>query len=161
MAVLIQDMLKQVGARVDLEQIEFVSLGERLRTKKFDAVMTGMALDPSPSSIRQNWASSAVGPASEDNPGSYQNPRFDALVDSALTQMDPAKAKRLYRRAYETIMADAPAIWLYEPVMYAGVQKRVHPVRMRADTWWAGLPEWYIPANERTARDNIGLRAER
>jgi peptide/nickel transport system substrate-binding protein len=161
MAVLMQEMLKQVGVRADLEQMEFVSLGERLRSKKFDAVLTGLGLDPSPSTIRQNWASSSVSPTSEDNPGSYANPRFDALIDSAVVQMDPAKAKRLYRRAYEVIITDAPAIWLYEPVLYAGVQKRVHPQRLRADGWWAGLAEWYIPANERTARDNIGLRAER
>jgi peptide/nickel transport system substrate-binding protein len=161
MAVLMQEMLRQVGVRVNIEQAEFVSFGERLRTKKFDAAMTGVQLDPSPSTIRQNWASSAVSPTSEDNPGSYANRRFDALVDSAVAQMDPAKAKRQYRRAYETIMADAPAIWLYEPVLYAGMHKRIHPVRMRADAWWAGIPEWYIPADERTARDNIGLAVRR
>jgi hypothetical protein len=29
---------------------------------------------------------------------------------------------------------------------------------MRADGYWNGLADWWIPANERNARDKIGLR---
>jgi hypothetical protein len=54
------------------------------------------------------------------------------------------------------LVGDAPAIWLYEPVNFAAVQRRVHPVGLRADAWWANLDRWYIPRAERIARDRIG-----
>ncbi len=81
---------------------------------------------------------------------------FDAYVDSAVRQMDPAKSKAYYRKAYVTIIEDAPAIWLYEPLAMAGVAKRVHPAGIRADAWAINLRLWSIPAAERTARDRAG-----
>jgi hypothetical protein len=41
-------------------------------------------------------------------------------------------------------------------VNFAAVQRRVHPVGLRADAWWANLDRWYIPRAERIARDRIG-----
>jgi hypothetical protein len=29
---------------------------------------------------------------------------------------------------------------------------------MRADGYWSGLADWWIPAAQRSARDKIGLR---
>jgi hypothetical protein len=28
---------------------------------------------------------------------------------------------------------------------------------MRADGFWAGLPDWHIPTSERIGRDRVGL----
>ena len=66
------------------------------------------------------------------------------------------REKAYYRRAYETIIADAPAVWINEARNFAGASKRVHPVRLRADAWSVNLAEWYIPADQRIARDNVG-----
>ena len=43
-------------------------------------------------------------------------------------------------------------------VSIAGVHKRIRPVGIRADGWWEGLADWWIPAKERIDRDRIGLR---
>jgi peptide/nickel transport system substrate-binding protein len=80
-------------------------------------------------------------------------------VDSALMQMDPAREKAYFRKAYEIIINDVPAVFLYEPRLTAGSHKRVRQTGMRPDAWWAGLADWWIPANERIDRDRIGLRA--
>jgi ABC-type transport system substrate-binding protein len=93
------------------------------------------------------------------NFGSYENPAFDADVDSATSTMDANQAHRYYRRAYETLIADAPAIWLYEPINAAGHHRRIRLANMRPDAWWTRIHEWHIPRNERIPRDNIGLRA--
>jgi hypothetical protein len=37
------------------------------------------------------------------------------------------------------------------------VQKRIHPVDMRADEWFANISQWYIPSDERITRDQIRL----
>ena len=84
--------------------------------------------------------------------------RVDALLDSATLTFDPARTRAYTRRAFETIIEDAPGIWLYEPPMIAGVHRRIHTNNMRADGYWSGMADWWIPAAERTARDRIGLR---
>ena len=39
-----------------------------------------------------------------------------------------------------------------------GVDKRIHTASMRADGYWSGVADWWIPAAQRSARDKIGLR---
>jgi hypothetical protein len=41
------------------------------------------------------------------------------------------------------------------------VHKRIRTTAMRADGYWSGMADWWIPAAERTARDKIGLRSTR
>ena len=158
MAVLLQEALKQVGARADLEQLEFNVWSERQKQGNFDAVMGAWQLDLSPATIRQTWSSAAARSKDGSNYGSSMNPQFDAYVDSAMAEMNPARSKAYYRRAYETIIADAPAIWLYELVNTHALHERLQPVGVRADAWWANLEKWSIPPGERIARDNLGLR---
>jgi hypothetical protein len=82
------------------------------------------------------------------------------FLDSATATFDPARTRDYARRAFETIIEDAAGIWLYEPPMVAGVHKRIHTTTMRADGYWSGMADWWIPAAERTARDRIGLRPD-
>jgi peptide/nickel transport system substrate-binding protein len=72
--------------------------------------------------------------------------------------MDPARSRAYFRRAYETIIQDAPAIWMYELQGLAGVHRRLNITGMRPDAWWAGLSEWTIAPDQRIDRDRIGLR---
>jgi peptide/nickel transport system substrate-binding protein len=154
-AVIMQEMFKKVGARAEIEQMDFPTHGSRQEERRFDASMNTMTSDGVPSTIRQLWGTAAAREGS--NYGSYENPRFDALVDSAAKQMDPVKAGAYYRQAYQLLADDAPAIWLFEPLSFAAMQQRIHPVGMRANGWWLNLDKWYIPEAERIARDRIGL----
>jgi len=156
--VLIQEQLKQVGARVDLEQLEFNAFSTRMIGRNFDAVINAWVLDPTPSSIRQSWSAEAARATESSNYATYSNPAFDAAVDSAVASFDPARAKAHYKRAYTILAEDAPAVWLYEPRFTAGMHRRIEPTGVRPDAWWAGLADWSIPENQRTARDRIGLR---
>ena len=156
-SVVIQAMLRDVGARVELDHLEGRAFAELLARKRFDAAVQAWHTDPTPSSIIQTWGMAAVKDGT--NFGSYESPAFDAYVDSAATSMDPQRAQAYYFRAYETMIADAPAIWVYEPINAAGHHRRIKVAPMRADAWWTRIHEWSIPRNERIPRDNIGLRA--
>jgi peptide/nickel transport system substrate-binding protein len=156
-SVVLQAMLRTVGARVELDHMELRAFQELLARKRWDAAMNAWRTDPTPSSIIQTWGMASV--KDGINFGSYENPAFDAFIDSATTTMDAKRAQEYYRRAYETIIADAPAIWLYEPVNAAGHHRRIKVTPMRPDAWWTRIHEWHIPRNERIPRDNIGLRA--
>lgn len=141
-AVLLQDMYKRVGAGVDIERVDFPTFGAREQAHEFDAALDGMSLDPSPSGIRQEWSSAAARAEGTSNPGYYQSKQFDAYIDSATSQMNPDRARTYYRRAYTTIIEDAPAVWLYEGSSVAGMSVGVHPATIRADGWFTHLAEW-------------------
>jgi peptide/nickel transport system substrate-binding protein len=154
--VLLQQQLRGVGAKVNLETVDFPTFAARLGARTFDAAMLGLGTDPSPSGAKQYWHSaSAVKGA--NNYVTYTNPRFDALLDSAVASFDPVATKAYARRAYQTLVDDAPAIWLYDVLTMAGVHRRIRTPGMRADGFWAGLADWHIPASERIARDRVGL----
>ena len=157
-AVIMQEMFKKVGVRAEIEQMDPPTHGSRQEARRFDASMNAMSSDGVPSTIRQLWGTAAAKDGS--NYGSYESPRFDALVDRAASQMAPDRAGAYYRRAYQLLADDAPAIWLFEPLSYAAVQQRIHPVGMRANGWWLNLKDWYIPQEERIARDRVGLSRE-
>jgi peptide/nickel transport system substrate-binding protein len=157
-AVIMQEMFKKVGVRAEIEQMDPPTHGSRQEARRFDASMNAMSSDGVPSTIRQLWGTAAVKDGS--NYGSYESARFDALVDSASSQMDPEKAADYYGMAYQLLVDDAPAIWLFEPLSYAAMQQRIYPVGMRANGWWLNLKDWYIPQEQRIARDRVGLSRE-
>lgn len=157
MAVLMQQMFKAVGVQADIDQMDFPTVNQRLASRQFDAVINAMVSDGNPATVRQNWSIPAARARDGGNAGSYESPTFDALVDSASAQMNATAAHAYYHRAYQVLVDDAPAVWLYEPVTFAAMQTRIHPVGMRADMWWANIDQWYIPAAERIARDRLGV----
>jgi peptide/nickel transport system substrate-binding protein len=158
LAVLIQEQLRLAGVKVDIEKLDFPALEARMKAHTFDAAMSGLAATPSPSGVRQTWTSAA----SRDggfNYGSYHNTAFDAEVDSALTATEPSRAKSHYRRAYQIIVDDAPAIWLYEPPNLAGANARLRLGAVRPDAWWLGIPAWSLAPGKRLPRDAVPASA--
>jgi peptide/nickel transport system substrate-binding protein len=156
-AVLLQDQFRRVGADVSLETLDFPTFVTRTRDGDYEAALQGWGTDPGPGAFRGRWGSPTA--AGSDNLEAYANPAMDALVDSALASYDPARTKSLMRRAYEMIIADAPAIWLYDIVPVAAAHERVRTTPFRADKWWVHLADWHIPEAQRIDRDRIGLRA--
>ena len=126
-----------------IESIEANTFGERLDDRKFDAVLNAWHIDPTPLSVREEWASSEIKKGGY-NATSYSNPAFDAVVDSAVREMDPARSAALYQRAYRILTDDAAAMWIYELRNVHGVSPRINPVGIRADAWWGDLADWSV-----------------
>ena len=158
LATLMQAQLARVGAKANIEQLEFQAFLHRMNTRDFDALVSAWMTDPSPSGIRQLWTSAASRAQDGSNFQSYESRAFDALVDSGVAATAPDRRKAYFRRAYETIINDAPSVWLYEQRLVAGVHDRIQLAPMRADAWWAHLDQWWVPAGKRIPRDQIGLR---
>lgn len=155
MAVLIQEQLRQVGVRARIESLDFPALMQRQADRDFDTMLWAWQLTPSPSGLRQTWTSGSSRTKSGSNFGSYENPQFDALVDSALSETNAERSRQLFERAYKVIIDDAPAIWLYEPETVLGVHGRIRTTQMRPDAWWLSIADWTIPAGERIPRDRV------
>lgn len=156
-AVLIQEQLKSVGARADIESMDISAFVDRTMAGNFDAAMLSTNPDPSPAGIKQNWSTEGIGKGLQ-NVVRYSNRQFDALVDSATRTFDVVRARQYYHRAYQTMVDDAPAVWLYDILTIGGIHKRIRPEGLRADGWWPNLADWSIPPNERIDRDRLGLR---
>ncbi|MGH7711234.1 MAG: hypothetical protein ACREOG_08115, partial [Gemmatimonadaceae bacterium] len=156
-SVILQDQFKQLGVRIKLDHVESNVMNERVfSTRKWDGVLIGWHPDPGSSAVSQNWAGrNAI--ADGSNVSRYSNPTFDAHLDSAQTAFDPAARIAHFRQAFDVLNSDAPAIWLYELRSAVGINKRIRPAFLRPDSWWIHLDQWSIPADQRIARDRVGL----
>lgn len=154
LAVLLQEQFRRAGVQADIERLEFPVVMEKDRKRAFDATIGQWNTQPSPGAVRGSWGTAGSRSASGNNYGSYENPVFDAYVDSALNSFDLGKRRSYFTTAYQTIIRDAPAIWLAEPRQIVGYHSRLQLVMLRPDAWWAHIPEWSIPPDKRIARDN-------
>jgi peptide/nickel transport system substrate-binding protein len=159
MASLIQDQLQRVGIAATPSVVEMSVTVSQIHGHNFDTYLGSWVSDLSPNDPKQTWTTGAE--KDGINYFSYSDPKFDAAIDSGLVDLNPAGAKAHFSHAYQIMVADAPGVWLYEPQLVAAVSARIHTAPFRRDGWWIRLPQWYIPAGERTARDRVGLAAAR
>ena len=142
-AVLLQQQWRKAGADVRIDEMELNTFGANMENRKFESLLNAWHIDPTPSSVREEWASSEIKKGGY-NATSYNNPAFDAVIDSAVREMNPTRSVQLYRRAYRILTEDAPAMWIYELRNIQGASKRIHPVGIRPDAWWANLADWSV-----------------
>ncbi|MFN2604381.1 MAG: peptide ABC transporter substrate-binding protein [Gemmatimonadaceae bacterium] len=153
MAVLLQEQLRKAGVAMRIEQVDASALVFKLTSRQFDAAMYAWHLGASPDGTKTAWTKAGWGKDGV-NYGSYDNPIFDAELDSAL-DADPDHARELFTRAFATINQDAPAVWLYEPKTIIGIHKRIRIGELRPDAWWIDLGSWHIPPSARLLRDRL------
>ena len=155
LAVLLQEQFRRAGVKMDIEQLDFPVLAEKDRKRAFDATIGQWNTQPSPGAVLGSWGIAGSRAANGNNFGSYENPAFDANVDSALASFDLAARKRYFTTAYQTIIQDAPAIWIAEPKQIVGYHGRLQLAPLRPDAWWIHIPDWSIPRDKRIARDSV------
>lgn len=156
LSVLLQAALLEVGAKVTLQNMDGSALGPRIDARDFDAYMGGWQTNPGLQGMRQTWASRGA-----SNYQGYNNPVFDAVLDSALTTFDVARSTAYWTRAFQLTIDDAPSIWLYEQRPPIAVHKRIRTAPLRADGWYAYLADWSVDPAQRIDRDAIGLGGAR
>lgn len=151
-AVLLQAQLKTIGVQVTIEQADFNAFLDRARRTAFDALVGSVHTNPSPRGVHELWGT--PGPARGDkNYGRWSNATFDAQVDSGLSATGTDAARTHFRAAYQAAIDDAPAIWLYEPRLYAGMHRRLTVGALRPDAWWSSIADWSIDPAQRLPRD--------
>ncbi|MDQ3244505.1 MAG: peptide ABC transporter substrate-binding protein [Gemmatimonadota bacterium] len=155
MGVLLQEQFRKIGVRVTIDQMEYATFASRQQSRDFDAALGTFHLGSSPGALRETWSGSAARDRSGLNYGGWASSSFDAYTDSAISAMDPEVSRRYYNSAYRIAIAEAPAIWLYEPRMVIGIHRRVTTGPMRPDAWWSSLADWYISPTVQIARDRI------
>jgi peptide/nickel transport system substrate-binding protein len=150
-AELLQAQLKPHGVQVDVDVVDFTVVQARMFDSKFDAILHSWLSEPSPSSIHDQWHSMPVARRAQ-NLQLYGNPVVDAALDSAVVEPNVARSRAHYRKAYQEIIDDMAAVWLYENRNFMAVNRRVQPVIRGSEAWWRHLREWSIPAADRLPR---------
>ena len=148
-AVIAQEQLRGVGVAMDIEATDLASLGDRVRAHRFDAALVALDWDPSPLSARQLWGSAAG--TGDANFSGYHSSAFDTAIGAAAAARDPATARARAASAFEQLVRDAPAIWLYDLRQIVAVRAGVRPAPGRPDAWWSALADWSV-ADDSTAR---------
>jgi peptide/nickel transport system substrate-binding protein len=152
-AVLMQEQLRQVGIEMQIDRVENNTFMARRQEGAFDVVFGGWLTTPSPRGLRSTWGSVAHEGWGAQNDGRYTNPEFDAAVEAGLNAMDREASRAHFRRAYQTIVDDAAALFLYEARMMSAVHARFRMPPWRPDGWWRTIPEWTVEPAERLPRD--------
>lgn len=152
-AVLVQEQLRQLGVAMEIERAENRTFTQKRQDGAFDLVFGGWLTTPSPSGLRSTWGSFGEEGWGSLNDGRYSNPAVDAAIEAGLNTLDTDEARRQFRTAYQAIVDDAAALFLYEPRTVAAVHRRFVIPAWRPDGWWRAIPQWSVDPAQRLPRD--------
>lgn len=111
----IQRDLKKVGIDVELRKYEWVTyLGKWAGGMPEDVAMNEIGWGMSTPSWIDIVSRCDSAPPGGINSGYYCNPEVDKLLDQAILERDPAKAKEIYQKANRIIMDDAAFVPLVD-----------------------------------------------
>ncbi len=142
--VIVQEQLKQVGVEAKIEYVETSTFYENARKKNFVAMLAGWsaALLIDPTNV---WHSDTPERRYEFNFVSYANPEVDALIDGALSALDPADAQRQILAMQAKIYEDQPYTFLYWRDEIVGVSSRFRDVKIDIGSLLNDLHTWWVP----------------
>lgn len=126
----ISEQLAEVGIRAVPQTVGWEELvGQKLRLRRFDAVLSGwQELPPDPDPYPY-WHSSQ---ATEDglNFANYISEEADLLLQEARSTSDRTARIELYRRFQERFAEDVPSLLLYQPVYNYALDASVRNVQI-------------------------------
>jgi peptide/nickel transport system substrate-binding protein len=141
LAAQLQEAWRRLGAEVTVSAVDFAVFQERLGQGRFDSYIGAWLDEPTPRGLADQWGRSGWAAI---NYGHYSSPEFDSLLARAGREQEVEPASALYRRAMETLNADAPAIFLYAPANTAVASRRMGNVEIDPYSWASGLREWEV-----------------
>ena len=151
-ALQMQEQLRPLGVRLDVQLLEGAVWQERRNRGDFDLDFASAVQDPSPSGIVNSWSCANAGRPFA-NVARYCNPAVDSLVSAArFGAADPAPP---WRDVLLLIQADAPAIFLYAPATAFAVSSRYRDAVLRADSPWGDIRRWSVDPARALPRDRV------
>ncbi|MFJ4681838.1 ABC transporter substrate-binding protein [Streptomyces sp. NPDC088789] len=128
---LIQQDLKAVGVRLEVQYMEFASLVAEEGAGYKDGVhgsFNGWTTGADAADFLERMFSGALHPPNGVNRGWYRNPAVDTLLDRARAEPGEAARTDLYREAADTIATDAPWVFLYQDRLPRLLSRKVEGV---------------------------------
>jgi len=137
MALLVQEQLRQVGVRIEVNRLDGPVWLERRGQGLFDLDFGSATMDPSPSGMAQSWSCAGRGGS---NVAWFCDPGVDSLLQAA--QHDRKHARDIYREAAQAIVNAAAAIFMFSPTEPFTVASRIRGVDVDPTYPYAALWRW-------------------
>ena len=141
-AVYVQDQLRRVGIRMDVQILDSSLKNQRVLAGEFDAALHRTSRHWYRILLR-NWFG-------EGSPLGYHNPEIvRLLLENADTGFDPEAADRIYRELWEIFRADLPITFVHTHIHHFVAHRRLQglsspwgaePIRYMEDLWLEDEP---------------------
>ncbi len=130
LAQFLQSEEAAVGIKVNVLSTDFVTSLSKADAGTYDVFQIGWSgrVDPD-GNIYQFVATTG-----SQNDSGYSNPRLDLILNNARKASTDKARKTLYKAAEQILINDRPLIYLYAPVVRAGVSTSLKGVTMYPDT---------------------------
>ena len=148
MAEPIQEMLRQIGVRIELLRLDGPVWGQRRQRGEFDIDFSQATLDPSPSGLVQSWSCAGIGGS---NVASICDPDTDQALERAVLAQGETGSR--WREVIATIHANGSAAFVFAPTQTMILSTRYRNVVTRPDAAWEFLWRWSVDPSQRIARD--------
>lgn len=125
----IQSMEADAGIKVKIVAKEFATLLKDQTTGNFQASQIGWSGRVDPDGNLYGFVVTGAGL----NDGHYSNPKVDALMNKARTSTDDAVRKASYDAAQAILLKDLPIVYLYHPVWFWAMSKKLEGFTPYAD----------------------------
>lgn len=150
-AQIFQDALKQIGVKLELEQLDNATLIGRVIGGKFEATFLSWDLDLDPD-LYALFHSSQMPPHGQ-NFVFYSNPEVDSLLVEGRESLDPKRRTVIYQKLHQILASDQPYTWVLQESVKWATSKRVRSVRegrgLGPFFWVPGPRDWWIPTSLR------------
>jgi peptide/nickel transport system substrate-binding protein len=130
MAVYVQDQLRRVGVRMEVQILDAGIVWSKLETGEYEAAFS--VFNTRPWSLQKEFG--------EEAPSGYTNAEMVRLIDRALVTRDPDAKDRIYRQLTEIFRADMPVTFLGPRVEVIFAHQRLRGLISP----WRADPNWYM-----------------
>lgn len=144
----VSEQLAEVGIRAVPKTMSWEDLvGQALRLRRFDAVLSGWQSLPPDPDLYPYWHSSQV---TEEglNFANYMSEEADAILAQARATTEEEQRVALYQEFQELFAHDVPSLLLYQPIYNYAVDTRVNEVQVGpmfdANDRFRTIDRWYI-----------------
>lgn len=140
-AEILQHQLKQAGVVVTLKVMEWQAfLNMVVFPKKFDTVLLGWGLSPTPDPY-MFWHSQSDKKGGFNLVG-YKNPVIDKMIEESQSVVDKEKISGMWREMFQIITDDNPYLFLYIPNSITTVDKKIKNIEPSLSGIWHNYIKW-------------------
>lgn len=139
-AQMIQQMLGQVGVKVEIQTSEFGTFLEDVQKGNFQMYSLSRNGIQDPDFYYVIFYSKNIPPEGQ-NRGYYNNPQVDRLITEGRSTFDRARRKQIYGEIQRIVQEDLPYISLYHQVNVAVMDKGLQGYTMYPAGFWLGIPQ--------------------
>ncbi|MDO9573362.1 MAG: ABC transporter substrate-binding protein [Candidatus Contubernalis sp.] len=137
-AVMFKEAAGTIGVEVKIQALEWQTYMESAMQGDFDVIISGQGTGIDPDLIPVWHSQSPL------NELGYVNHEVDSVIQEAIMSLDREERSRMYRRAQEMIVEDAPMVWLYYREALHAASDRLSNFTPHPNSTFYNVHQWEI-----------------